>query len=569
MRIDSLKIDHFRTLENIEVTLSGSYTAICGANDAGKTNLIRALRHLFRESAIEPRYFYDDDDDEEISMKDDYTKWSKVDQKDQRIEISATIAVSKDRDAGLHQFIAKQLPIDDPEDDLCLDVGVAYDQQEPEGNARIVFAGQDFSGAEADEVLNRIRTARCIQFHNSTENWRPSQMLGASIPQHDISTKDLARLEKAYGTLNNAFGQLAKSRQKAIEELLERIELSYRVGVSLPRFRPDYLPFRIALGELDYDIKLEDWGSGTRNQTYIMQRLIAARQISQSEASARKITPVIVIEEPESFLHPHAQARLGRVLQELSKDLDLQVIVTTHSPYLLSTKQPSANVLLQRRVFRRKARETKRVDTTGDRWMAPFAQALGFDSAVFEPWKELFAGSSEDLLLVEGNLDKEYLELLRDEAHGENRLRFDGDIVAYNGVGTLTNVVLLSLLKNRCRRMLVTFDLDSDKATSKALKDVGLERNKDFMSIGIDVAGKRNIEGLLPESVRFKVRREHSEWTDALESGTKEERESAKRSLKQGYLDEFKRSAKPKSDHYEEFYKLADGLNRCLAAKAK
>ena len=567
MKIDSLKICHFRTIENIEVALSGSYTAICGANDAGKTNLIRALRHLFRESAIEPRYFYDDDD-EDISMKDDYTKWSKVDQEDQKIEISATIAVSKDRDAGLHQFVAKQLSID-PEDDLSLDVRVTYDQQELEGRAKIVVSGQGFSGADADEVLNRIRTARCIQFHNSTESWRPSQMLGASIPQHDISTRDLASLEKAYGTLNNAFGRVAKSRQRAIEELLERIEVSYRVGVSLPRFRLDYLPFRIALGEQDYDIKLEDWGSGTRNQTYIMQRLIAARQISQSEPSARKITPVIVIEEPESFLHPHAQARLGRVLQDLSKDLDLQVIVTTHSPYLLSTKEPSANVLLQRRIFRRKARETERVDTTGDRWMAPFSQALGFDSAVFEPWKDLFAGSSEDLLLVEGKLDKEYLELLRQEVHGERRLRFDGDIVPYNGVGTLTNVVLLSLLKNRCRRMLVTFDLDSVKGISKALRDVGLERNKDFMPIGVDVAGRRNIEGLLPESIRSGVRRDHPEWADALESGTKDERENARRSLKRGYLEEFKRKARPGSDHYEEFYKLAGSLNRCLSSKAR
>lgn len=566
MKIDSLQINHFRTLENIEVDFSGSYTAICGANDAGKTNLIRALRHLFRESAIESRYFYNGDDSD-VSMKDDYTKWSKADPKDQRIKVSATIAVSKDRDAGLHQFVAKQLSIS-PEDNFCLDIRVTYNQQEPEGKARIVFSDQQFSGSEADEVINRIRTARCIQFHNSTENWHSSQILGASIPQHDISSKDLASLEKAYKTLNSAFGKLAKSKQKDIEELLERIELSYRVGVSLPRFGPDYLPFRIALGERDYDIKLEDWGSGTRNQTFIMQRLIAARQISESEASARKITPVIVIEEPESFLHPHAQARLGRVLQELSKDLDLQVIVTTHSPYLLSTKEPSANILLERQVYRRKARQTRKVDTTGDRWMAPFSQALGFDSAVFEPWKELFAGSSEDLLLVEGNLDKEYLELLRDETHGEYRLRFDGDIVAYNGIGTLNNAVLLSLLKNRCRRMLVTFDLDSDKAISKSLRDVGLERNKDFIAIGVDVAGRRNIEGLLPEGIRSKVRRDHSEWTDALESGTKQERDVAKRNLKQGYLDEFKREAKPRSAYYDDFYKLAKGLNRCLSSRA-
>ena len=563
MKIDSLQVQNFRTLSDIEVTLSHSYTAICGANDAGKTNVIRALRHLFQEGSDQLRYFYHDDNDD-ISMKDDYTKWNSKELQDREINISAAIAVSHDRDTGLYQSITKQLSIPSPPHEMHLELEVIYRQDKPEGQARISIQDKRYSGIDAEEVLNRIRTARCIQFHNSTKGDRFGPLLGAS-DQQDFSSKDLASLERAYKTLNTAFGRLAKGRQKAIEEHLSRLDLPYKVGVSMPRFEPDYLPFKIALGEKDYDIKLEDWGSGTRNQTFIIQRLIAAQQISASEASASKITPVIVIEEPESFLHPHAQARLGRALQDLSTELRVQVVVTTHSPYMLSTRDPSMNVLLKRRTVRKKARETERVNITEENWMAPFAQALGFDSIVFEPWKELFSRGANNLLLVEGKLDKEYLELLRDETHGNQRLQFSGEIVAYEGTGTLSNPVLLSLLKNRCRRMFVTFDLDSEKEVSKSLKSIGLERNRDFIAIGVNAPGRRNIEGLLPESVRVDVRQRHPEWVDALESSDRGEREDAKRKLKNGYLEAFKKAAKVSSTELSDFYALTKSLNRCLS----
>lgn len=430
---------------------------------------------------------------------------------------------------------------------------------------------KEYSGIDADEVLNRIRTARCIQFHNSTEGDRFGPLLDTADSQQDFSSKDRVSLDRAYKALNAAFGRLAKGRQRAIEEHLSRLDLPYKVGVSMPRFEPDYLPFKIALGERDYDIKLEDWGSGTRNQTFIIQRLIAAQQISASEASASKITPVIVIEEPESFLHPHAQARLGRALQDLSTELDVQVVVTTHSPYMLSTREPSMNVLLRRRLVRKRARETERVNITEDNWMAPFAQALGFDSVIFEPWKELFSRGANNLLLVEGELDKEYLELFRDQAvHGDRRLQFSGDIVAYGGTGTLSNAVLLGLLKNRCHQMFVTFDLDSEKEVSKALRGIGLERNKDFIPIGANVPGRRNIEGLLPDSVRSRVRQRHPELMDALESSVKEEREDAKRKLKRQYLEAFKRVvAKADESDLSDFYRLVENLNRCLSKGRK
>ncbi len=40
MKIQRLKVQNYRTLENVEITFASYYCAICGKNNLGKTNLL-------------------------------------------------------------------------------------------------------------------------------------------------------------------------------------------------------------------------------------------------------------------------------------------------------------------------------------------------------------------------------------------------------------------------------------------------------------------------------------------------------------------------------------------------
>jgi hypothetical protein len=291
-----------------------------------------------------------------------------------------------------------------------------------------------------------------------------------------------------------------------------------------------------------------------------------AKQISESKASASKITPMIVIEEPESFLHPAAQAEFGKVIQHLATTFEVQVIVTTHSPYMLSIDNPGANILLKRRIHYNQALETVHVHTSGDDWMQPFGQALGLDAEEFKPWKQLFLSPKDALLLVEGDTDKEYFELLRDPAHGLGQLTFEGEITTYDGTGSLSNTVLLRYIKNRHDRIFVTYDLDCEKQVEKNLKALELEKNKEYCGVGINQAGKRNIEGLLPESVVKKVHAENSDLVQAALNGTADERKSARNRLKRLLLEEFRNTAVPGDEHFKHFYRLTKVINKALTA---
>lgn len=55
---------------------------------------------------------------------------------------------------------------------------------------------------------------------------------------------------------------------------------------------------------------------------------------------------LIVIDEVEASLHPKAQRRLINFLIELSRERRVQIIVSTHSPYILEELPPEARILL-------------------------------------------------------------------------------------------------------------------------------------------------------------------------------------------------------------------------------
>ena len=73
MKITSLRIRNFRTLEDVHLAFPTSYAAISGPNDSGKTNVVRAVRALMKEES--PFQMISFEGEEEVTLKDDYPKW--------------------------------------------------------------------------------------------------------------------------------------------------------------------------------------------------------------------------------------------------------------------------------------------------------------------------------------------------------------------------------------------------------------------------------------------------------------------------------------------------------------
>lgn len=555
MKILRLKASNYKTLCDLSVDFSTHFTAICGPNDSGKSNIVKAIRALLEADDYYLSPFM------EITVKDDYPVWNQAALEGREIKLEIELAIDRDRDIAIHQVVCKQLTIEDPPQELKLTIALRYSQKGMTLSA--ACGGKENTGLEADQILKALRGAGPLLYHNSTSVERPYRRRHDFYGMLTEVSPDYQRLQAEVQTyVDNRLKKVIKGHQKEISELLGRLESKYDVGIATPKFDFDYMPFGITLGDKNAAVPLNDWGSGTQNRTQILLQLFRAKQVSQSETSASKVTPVVMIEEPECFLHPSAQAEFGRILRDLAEEFKVQVIITTHSPYMLSHQNPASNVLLNRRVVKKQKLDTVIEEVSGEQWAKPFALALGVSGNELTPWRELFFAAADSIFLVEGPIDKAYFDLLRAEEHGENRFRFTGEIFAYDGYSSLTNTLLVRFIKNKYSRVFITVDLDALPQVEKTLQSLELKKDVDYMALGVNSAGRRSIEGYLPDNIVNAVNGVNTDLVRALSSDNKDEIKDAKRKLKEKYLAEFKASAKPGSDDFAGFYPLVKKLNR-------
>lgn len=201
--------------------------------------------------------------------------------------------------------------------------------------------------------------------------------------------------------------------------------------------------------------------------------------------------------------------------------------------------------------------------------MEPFAVSLGIDKASFEAWKEIIFKNSDELILVEGEIDKEYFHLLSESVHEDKKLNLNGEVFAYGGVSFFDNLILLKFLLNRFTSIIITYDMDADSKVSSALSKLQLKRNEDYFAIGKNEPGKKDIEGLLPDSVNSEVFSDFPDLAIQAMGCDKNSAKSAKQRLKVERLNKFKEKATVENGYFDDFYALVDKINKAMKKKRK
>jgi len=533
MKIEQLTVKNYRTLEDISVSFSGYYTAISGQNNAGKTSLVRVLRETFKDQT-QSRFTYIPDD--ELSYRDAVTQWTKG---SPEILFQYSIRVEKEPDPGLFQFIEKFIEKTIPEASVLLKVSISQDSENI-ATCTCFVNDAELTEFASKEILQKLKSSDLAIVHDSAAN-SGGVFFGRGHLLHELvfSADERAEITKEQKRLQNKIKSISRTHKSELSELLDHLEDRYEVEFSIPDgMFTGSVPFAINLKDKNVDVPLDEWGSGTRNKTQIMMSLLQAYRV-QKKDDQNKITPIIIIEEPESFLHPSAQAEFGRVLRKLARDLKIQTIVTTHSPYMLCQDSIESNVLLQRKMFRKKLKESVQVPLEQDSWMEPFSEILGLDDSEFNAWKDVLSANTSVVVLVEGKTDKKYLELVNGAGHVGCSLPEGIDIVPYDGKDALKNTILLKFILNKFRKVLITFDLDAKSELEKSMKQLGLKEGSDYLAVGVNKPGKQCIEGLLPDAVLADVHSKNTDLVMQLTSQDGMERRSAKSALKARTLTAF------------------------------
>lgn len=329
--------------------LNPGLNILLGENDAGKTGIIDAIRQVLLTTSYEPiRLFEQDFHIQGVSRAN-------------TLSIEATLCgLDPDQEASVLEWLTLE---DDGTCSLILYLEAHYRPQQATKRARvetIVRTGMNGTGPEVGYAVRELVRATYLRpLRDAEAELRPgrqsrlSQILGAhnSIDGQEVNDFDKVSPndipERLVGLM--AFAQHHLGEHEVIkgverdinenylsqfafsgDELQSRIRIAPDLALTpiLEKFELSLLPGR----HIHPDARCAR-GLGYNNALFMATELVLLRDGEE--------LALLLVEEPEAHLHPQLQERVMDLLKEHSNESQLekrvQVIMTTHSPSLVST----------------------------------------------------------------------------------------------------------------------------------------------------------------------------------------------------------------------------------------
>lgn len=263
--------------------------------------------------------------------------------------------------------------------------------------------------------------------------------------------------------------------QEALQnELLKplRVEIEKRVGSMFPEISvADLVPdipsvdetlssVDVRLGDTVSTTQLTEKGTGVRGAVLVSMLQYMADQSRRSM--------VLAVEEPEAFLHPAAQEAIRGHLEELARRADVSLIVTTHSPYVISRSEDA----LISELRKRKDGGTELVETvTGGEPRGRILASLYRDPGMAQALENslLIPEDAEAIVVTEGYTDELFIRQCLTAAGQQHLL----EGLHFVSADKAKNVPAQALMINGATSLPIVAMLDGDDEGDEAVRRLG------------------------------------------------------------------------------------------------
>ena len=342
IQVDVLRINGFRGIENLEITLP-KVTILFGQNNAGKTSIIKALqlvlgdygRYLSSED-----FFINSDNDQQI---DKITVDIRI------IPIDENGRVKTFEDDWVNVFGEIIQPDLDEYDYVALRA-IAKQHETLQGKyiteREYLTEWNDFDNWLDSDTLKLTKKLDEITFipidaqrDIHSEIKEKYSFIGRVLSNINYSSSEIKELEEKIAEIN----QNAVDKSANLTHL--KTHLDKLSETTLGRGKTEIMPFPKKIRDLSKNFSLhfgdnancsfsmEYHGMGTRSWASMLTVKAFTEMLRDSfEKESKAFFSLIAAEEPEAHLHPNAQ----RTLYNQLASMENQVIVSTHSPYLIS-----------------------------------------------------------------------------------------------------------------------------------------------------------------------------------------------------------------------------------------
>ncbi len=422
MKLARLEISNYRSIKQLDMDF-GASTIIVGKNNTGKSNILRAIDIVLGERFFKPTKndFFDGDETRTIQIIlhfDDFTD-EEINEITSKIKYPCYVEHNYYRAIDYTGFLyatrSARLEIE------MSNVGLE----------KKLYLGGVYYKYLSTELKNAIITSVHIpsvrdhtQILKTTDYSFLGKLLAKLYDGADATKK--TELNQKLSEGNDVCNDIFLKYQNRLNEISSAIISHNGVKFSFLPSNPreSYRKLEILLDD-GIETGLDFKGSG------IQSVIIISLFKLYSEVKAGQA--LILIEEPELFLHPHANRHMASVLKDFCTSEGVQLIITTHSPQYLLDRDISEIVLV-----RKVGKETSVKRATGA------IDEVKLKKELSESNLELFF--SEKVVLVEGQSDKIMLQAFAKSI--DDKFDFDAKNIGVIETGSKANLdIFIDLLE--------------------------------------------------------------------------------------------------------------------------
>lgn len=424
MRLRRIRIKNFRSIytddnkgyEDLIMHLSPDGNYIVGPNNVGKSNILRAIRLALRpESAPE----YNPELDQPKQMR-----WARP---------TITLDFKMERQRSRYKTLLKY--VDEYERSIVGEEAETFAENKTvrfyvkyskKGGREERFQAKGEGAIKGDEdllerALNQFHeTIRLVDIESGEDldsllqrgfNELFAQVLSERF-RGEITEAEQLREEYIEFLSNDVLGEVD---EYITEEMGDRLS-----GINNVEFTPNVESVDKSLADLSIemsdsvDTPLSSKGTGVRSALIQMIMTFIA------DASRRAI--IFAVEEPEAFLHPEKHEELGQNLESFTTQSDISLLVTTHSPFIL-TNNTNASVFTVSKTgdgrTQIKTEQVRQLAINNSKKLLTGADEIPDAGDIVDSVRD----DASAILVVEGWTDKSFLETAAELSDLDSPLR--------------------------------------------------------------------------------------------------------------------------------------------------
>ena len=394
LRITNCNINRYRSILSMAIDISSdlNLVALCGQNNVGKTNTLRAINLFFNPETYTPEVdmpkIKHATGGQSIHPKIEITFW------DDKKDIFYVIC----RDMKFYSASSSEESIS----------GVSFklEGKKKKDKKKLIFA-------EISDILNQVEFVYIESINTFIPELISKITEGIINVEYDKArfSRSKKELKEAYDTYVDGLSAILETFAKDISNTFNYFRENWKVEFIV---RKNSETFRDLISE-DVHLSLDDNGSiGVLDKGAGLQRLatILLNFEMLSRINKRK-SIVVCIDEPDAYLHEGLQRKLKALFDE--KSSSMQLFFTTHSKVFINEYNMRNVFLLDSKYYEQYSTRKKKNINVTETILIDINEQSGYDKICSHLGIEAVTYEllQRNNLLVEGNCDKKYLtELL-------------------------------------------------------------------------------------------------------------------------------------------------------------